>query len=235
MEKKRGDFVMSEEKFEENSTPQDYGAPQDYSAPDTSYSNAGSQAETPVTPVTENGPQTESWQNQGGWQQPQQPEFQNQGSFQNQGNFQSQGNYQGQPDFTGQGSAQNYNTAPGAGSNGWQQQYTNPQAQQQKQEPGKGFAIASMILGIVSLVLFCTCINVPLAIAAIILAIVQFVKNGKNGMAIAGMITGILSIVLCIVFWVLISVNAIDESITNGYSFPEYWEEEFQSDFDDSF
>ena len=215
MEKKRGDFVMSEEKFEENSTPQDYGAPQDYSAPDTSYSNAGSQAETPVTPVTENGPQTENWQNLG--------------SFQNQGNFQSQ------PDFTGQGSAQNYNTAPGAGSNGWQQQYTNPQAQQQKQEPGKGFAIASMILGIVSLVLFCTCINVPLAIAAIILAIVQFVKNGKNGMAIAGMITGIVSIVLCIVFWVLISVNAIDESITNGYSFPEYWEEEFQSDFDDSF
>ena len=142
---------MSEEKFEENSTSQDYAAPQDYSAPDMSYSNAGSQAETPVTPVTENGPQTESWQNQGGWQQPQQPEFQNQGSFQNQGNFQSQGNYQGQPDFTGQGSAQNYNTAPGAGSNGWQQQYTNPQAQQQKQEPGKGFAIASMILGIVSL------------------------------------------------------------------------------------
>ena len=171
MEKKRGDFVMSEEKFEENSTPQDYGAPQDYSVPDTSYSNAGSQAETPVTPVTENGPQTENWQNQGGWQQPQQPEFQNLGSFQNQGNFQSQ------PDFTGQGSAQNYNTVPGADPNGWQQQYTNPQAQQQKQEPGKGFAIASMILGIVSLVLFCTCINVPLAIAAIILAIVQFVKN----------------------------------------------------------
>ena len=54
MEKKRGDFVMSEEKFEENSTSQDYAAPQDYSAPDMSYSNAGSQAETPVTPVTEN-------------------------------------------------------------------------------------------------------------------------------------------------------------------------------------
>ena len=70
---------MSEEKFEENSTSQDYAAPQDYSAPDMSYSNAGSQAETPVTPVTENGPQTESWQNQGGWQQPQQPEFQNHG------------------------------------------------------------------------------------------------------------------------------------------------------------
>lgn len=98
---------MSEEKFEENSTSQDYAAPQDYSAPDMSYSNAGSQAETPVTPVTENGPQTESWQNQGGWQQPQQPEFQNLGSFQNQGNFQSQ------PDFTGQGSAQNYNTCAG--------------------------------------------------------------------------------------------------------------------------
>ncbi len=228
---------MSEEKFEENSTPQDYAAPQDYSAPDMSYSNAGSQAETPVTPVTENGPQTESWQNQGGWQQPQQPEFQNQGSFQNQGNFQSQGNYQGQPDFTGQGSAQNYNTVPGADPNGWQQQYTNPQAQaqQQKQEPGRGFAIASMILGIVSVVLFCTCINIPLAVAAIILAIVQFVKNGKNGMAIAGLITGIASIVLCIVFWVLLSIGVIDGGFNYGYSFPEYWEEEFQSDFDDSF
>lgn len=179
---------MSEEKFEENNTPQDYAAPQDYSDPGMQetpvYNNAGSQAETSEQPV-------KNWQEQSG-----------QAGYQN----------------------------PGTDQNVWQQQYVNPQGQ--PKEPGKGFAIASMILGIVSLVLFCTCINLPLAIAAIILAIVQFVKNGKNGMAITGLITGIASIVLFIVFFVLIFFGVINDSLYHGYDLPYDWEEEFDGDFD---
>ena len=37
-----------------------------------------------------------------------------------------------------------------------------------EQEPGVGFGIASLVLGIISLLLFCTCINIPLAILAIV-------------------------------------------------------------------
>lgn len=243
---------MSDEKFEENSVPQDYAAPQDYSDPGvqtaSDYSNAGSQVDqTAAEQQTESQTTADNWQNMG--EQPQQLNYQNQGTYQNQPNYQNTGSYQSQPNFQEQGAYQNQpnyqnqngtwnnGEVPGGDPNAWKQQYINPQAQaqqqQQKQEPGKGFAIASMILGIISLVLFCSCINVPLAIAATILAVVQFVKNGKNGMAIAGMITGILSIVLCVVFWVVVLMKSIDE--TNGYSFPEYWEEEFQNEFDDSF
>lgn len=203
---------MSEEKFEDNNTPQDYAAPQDYNDPGMQETpvcnNAGSQAETSKQPV-------KNWQ-----EQSEQAGYQNPGSYQSQTGYQSQGNYQGQMGY------QN----PGTDQNMWQQQYVNPQGQ--PNEPGKGFAIASMILGIVSLVLFCTCINLPLALAAIILAIVQFVKSGKNGMAIAGLITGIASIVLFIVFWVLISFGAINDGLYHGYDLPYDWEEEFDGDFD---
>ena len=41
------------------------------------------------------------------------------------------------------------------------------------QPPSEGFGIASMIIGILSLVFFCSCINIPLAIISIVFGIVQ--------------------------------------------------------------
>ncbi|MGN1204548.1 MAG: DUF4190 domain-containing protein, partial [Lachnospiraceae bacterium] len=109
-------------------------------------------------------------------------------------------------------------------------------ADQLPAEPTKAFGIAAMILGIISLVLFCTCINIPLAIAAIVLAIVQLVKGGKKGMAVAGLVTGAASIVCFVIFWVLISIGVIDESLTYSYDIPYYeWEEEFEDNFYDTF
>ncbi len=56
-----------------------------------------------------------------------------------------------------------------------------------------------MILGILSLMLFCTCVNIPLAVAAIIFGILQYSKGPQGkGMALTGMITAVLSILALI-------------------------------------
>ena len=60
----------------------------------------------------------------------------------------------------------------------------------------KGLSIASMVLGIVSLVLSCIVyISVPCAILAIIFGIIGMKKGGK-GMGIAGLVLGIITIAL---------------------------------------
>ena len=82
---------------------------------------------------------------------------------------------------------------------------------------GKGLGIASMICGIVSLVGCCGAwyIGIPAALVAIILGIIQIVKNESRGMAIAGIICGAIGLVLTII--VLIVVTTM---MANG----TYWE-----------
>lgn len=67
-----------------------------------------------------------------------------------------------------------------------------------------GYGIASMVLGIISIVLFCSCINVITGVLAVIFGILQLVENRRRWMAIVGIVTGALSIVLLIVSWGLI-------------------------------
>lgn len=67
-------------------------------------------------------------------------------------------------------------------------------------EGGKGLAIASMVLGIVSIIMLCCTywISIPCAIVGLVLGIVNNKKNGKNGMATAGIVCSIISIVLAV-------------------------------------
>lgn len=75
--------------------------------------------------------------------------------------------------------------------------------QPQHQPESQGFGIASLALGIASFVLFCTCINIPLAILAIIFGIIQLANPGsKKGMAIAGIVMSAISLLLLAVFLV---------------------------------
>ncbi|MDO5560752.1 MAG: DUF4190 domain-containing protein [Oscillospiraceae bacterium] len=70
----------------------------------------------------------------------------------------------------------------------------------QENKGGKGMAIASLILGILSLL--CCCIGFPFAIIGLILAILVLVKrkNGK-GLAIGGLITSIICLAIsCMTF-----------------------------------
>lgn len=76
------------------------------------------------------------------------------------------------------------------------------------QEPEqKGMSIASLILGIISLVLFCFWyLSLPCAIIAIILGVMGRKKGGK-GMATAGIVLGAIAIVLVVVILILAAVG----------------------------
>ena len=82
-------------------------------------------------------------------------------------------------------------------------QYVRPE-QKNQPEPDRGFGIASLVLGIISLVFFFATLNIPLAVLAIALGVVQLGKKQPKGMAIAGIITGDLAIFFTILMWLLI-------------------------------
>ena len=120
---------------------------------------------------------------------------------------------------------------------GYGAQYTQYQ-KADSQPSGSGFGIASMILGILSLVLFCTCINIPMAIAAIIFGVLQFSRNREGkGMAAAGIITAVLSVMLLIISVILLwgpvmsTLSEWSDSPYPGYG--DEFEYEFEEDYDD--
>ena len=86
------------------------------------------------------------------------------------------------------------------------------------QKSGKGFAIASMVLGIVAVCLCCCCCGIfywvsgLLGVLAIVFAILTKTTSGKfHGMAIAGLILGILALLL---FLMMLSLDIWASTIT---------------------
>lgn len=79
-----------------------------------------------------------------------------------------------------------------------------------------GFAIASLVLGIVALVLACPCccclypVAGVCAILAIVFSILSLKKSGKNGLAIAGLVLGIVALIIIIA--IIISVIATPDT-----------------------
>ena len=85
-----------------------------------------------------------------------------------------------------------------------------------KKEPTKinGFNIASLVLGIVSIALWCLwIISIPCSILALIFGILGIRKEGK-GLAIAGITTGSISLAI----WFLLFVGAFMFGIAEGLS-----------------
>ncbi len=107
-----------------------------------------------------------------------------------------------------------------------------------EQEPGVGFGIASLVLGIISLLLFCTCINIPLAILAIVFGIIQLVRGSGKGMAIGGLITSGFSVLALIVFYLVMGLNMSKLSDMDSYlqqyerMYPELFDD-LDDDFDE--
>ena len=95
------------------------------------------------------------------------------------------------------------------------------------QKDRKGFAIAALVLGIVSIVLACVWfLSIPCGILAIIFGALSL-KSSKRGFSIAGIITGIIGtlaliIILILSFGIYIFNNAtdgiIDSSTYDDYS-----------------
>ena len=88
------------------------------------------------------------------------------------------------------------------------QMYTDYQKPQQNGDGGQGMGIASMVLGIVSIVLCCIWyISLICAIAGIVFGVMQNRKSGRNGMATAGIVCSIIGIVLTIAILVLAAIG----------------------------
>ena len=78
-------------------------------------------------------------------------------------------------------------------------------------EQSKGLSIASMVLGIVSLVFYCFWfVSVPGAILAIIFGFIGMKRAGR-GMAIAGLVLGIVTLVVLAV--TMMAAGAIVDEI----------------------
>ncbi|HCG67085.1 MAG TPA: hypothetical protein DEW22_00150 [Clostridiales bacterium] len=96
--------------------------------------------------------------------------------------------------------------------------------------PGNGLGIASMVLGILSLVFMCIFyLGIPMSIIGLVLGAVSIHKakavNMKNGMAVAGVTCSIISIVLYAVLIILYGFILMTSLTTLfGQSISDLWE-----------
>lgn len=96
---------------------------------------------------------------------------------------------------------------------------TNYQSVREVSSGGRGFGIASMVLGIIALVLFFSFVNIPLAILSIIFGIIQLTRKAPKGMAISGIVMGISSLFLLVVFWTCMLVSAARTESTDSSTY----------------
>ena len=108
--------------------------------------------------------------------------------------------------------------------------YMDQQNQQyQQKKPGNGLAITSLVLGIVSIVFFCTCFNFVTAILAVIFGIIHLIQRSEGkGMAITGIITAAVSVILTVIMIIgIIASGIMEESYrTTTEDGSTYYEEE---------
>ena len=96
---------------------------------------------------------------------------------------------------------------------------------------GRGFGIASMVLGIIALVLFFSFVNIPLAILSIIFGIIQLTRKAPKGMAISGIVMSTISLFLLVIFWACMFVSdARTESMDSSTYYYEGSENDDASD-----
>jgi hypothetical protein len=84
--------------------------------------------------------------------------------------------------------------------------------------PGKGLGITGMVLGIVSLVLFCFLyVSIPCAIIGAVLSGVGLKKakdaGMKNGMAVAGLVCSLIALGICVVYWVIVAAAVAEATM----------------------
>jgi len=92
----------------------------------------------------------------------------------------------------------------------------NTETEVVKKEPTRinGFNIASLVLGIISIALWCLWIvSIPCSILALIFGILGIKKEGR-GMAIAGIVTGAISLAI----WFLLFTSAFLYGFSQGIS-----------------
>ena len=97
-----------------------------------------------------------------------------------------------------------------------------------------------MVLGIVSIVLFCACINFVTALLAIIFGIIHISKSNNNKVfGIVGIATAVISVIFSIIFWILAGSNVSTElqrelmkGFDDGYEYYDH-DDSYYDDDDD--
>lgn len=86
-----------------------------------------------------------------------------------------------------------------------------------KEEDKKGFSIAALVLGIISIVfLLMWYISIPCGILAIIFGIIG-IKSSKKGMSIAGLITGTIGVIISMIIFMAIICLGIFIGLTESF------------------
>lgn len=96
-----------------------------------------------------------------------------------------------------------------------------------------GLGVASILLGILSIVTFCSCCNVIFSILAILFGCIQiFTKSNKDGSAFAwiGIATSIASVIMTIVFWAICFMP--DSYFVKSTTDPEEFYEQYMEFFE---
>ena len=108
------------------------------------------------------------------------------------------------------------------------QPYVKTPPMQNEKKDYSGFAIASLVLGIVSVLPLC-CVNVITAILGIIFSLIS-IKSSKKGMAIAGLILSIIAIIIAFITFIVFIIElatATPYAMDNSFNeFFEYFLEE---------
>lgn len=113
----------------------------------------------------------------------------------------------------------------------------------QEKAPGGGYATASLVLGIVALVLTCPCCCCLYpaagicAVLAIVFSVVSRKAGGKSGKAIAGLVLGIVALVLLVVLiiWLSIPSGSGVDSVEQLEQLRPYMEQVFGKEFTDRY
>ena len=96
-----------------------------------------------------------------------------------------------------------------------------------QKKPGSGPGVASLIMGMVALVLFLMFINIPLSIVAIVLGIIGIATYEKKACAIAGIACAVVSLVLFFGSWAVMFSNdnliSVAEDMYLGDGMQEYY------------
>ena len=117
---------------------------------------------------------------------------------------------------------------------------------EKRQDPGSGFAIAGLVLGIMSIILFWTMpLAMIMAVIGIIFSVIALSKKQSRGLSIAGIITsivgGILSILTVILILItlaefdIIDTDDYDGDFFSPYPYAENEDENPFKDFEDFF
>ena len=173
-----------------------------------------------VNPETQNGGVSGNTEKQYGT-----PDYGNAGEQYGNPNYGNPNQQYGNPNY---GNANQQYGNPNYGNAG--EQYGNPNYGQASQKgQGIGLGIASLVLGILSILLFLTCLNFILGLVAIVLGIIQIVKNQKKGMAITGIVTAAVSFVLTILVYIGVFAYIGTDDFQDLYN--QYYEE-YSNDYE---